>query len=422
MSSLRFRLAVSAVLLLLVASTLLWQGCSGASSAGGAIGGGGSGLSSIRHIVFMVKENRTFDNYFGLFPNASGTTIGKISTGQTIALSPATDRMPYDLGHSWQDARTAIHLGMMNQFDLVLNGNKNGQYLGYTQFKQADIPNYWTYAQKFTLADHMFSSLTGPSFPNHLYTIAATSGGVINNPHGVQGSSWGCDADAAELVEVMDQSGNITEQPPCFDFQTLADALQNAGISWKYYAPGQGQSGYIWSTLDAIKHIREGALWNSNVVPDAQFVLDAQSGNLPAVSWLVTAAGQSDHPPNSVCAGENWTVQQINAIMQGPLWNSTVIFLTWDDFGGFYDHVPPPTVDNFGLGPRVPLIIISPFAKPGNITGTQYEFSSFLAFVETRFSLPSLGGRDATANNMLDSFDFKQQPLPHLILSTRTCP
>ncbi len=420
MPSVPFRLAVSAVLLFLIASTLLWQGCSG-SFVGGAIGGGG-GLNNIRHIVFMVKENRTFDNYFGLFPNTSGTTIGQISTGQTISLSPATDTMPYDLGHSWQDARTAIHFGFMNQFDLVLNGNKNGQYLGYTQFKQADIPNYWTYAQKFTLADHMFSSLTGPSFPNHLYTIAATSGGVINNPYGAQGSSWGCDADAAELVDVMDQSGTITHQPPCFDFQTLADLLQNAGISWKYYAPGQGQSGYIWSTLDAIKHIREGALWNSNVVPDTQFIADAQSGNLPAVSWLVTAAAHSDHPPNSVCAGENWTVQQINAVMQGPLWNSTVIFLTWDDFGGFYDHVPPPTVDNFGLGPRVPLIIISPYAKPGNISRTQYEFSSFLAFVETRFSLPNLGGRDATANNMLDSFDFNQQPLPRVVLNTRTCP
>lgn len=421
MSSPRFNLALSAAALLFIASILLWQGCGGSSSGGGGGGGGGS-LSNIRHIVFMVKENRSFDQYFGLFPGANGATSGKISTGQTIALSPATDTMPYDLGHSWHDARVAINGGLMNQFDLVLNGNKNGQYLGYTQFAQVDIPNYWTYAQKFTLADNMFSSLTGPSFPNHLYTVAATSGGVINNPVGVPGSSWGCDADAGEVVDVMDQGGTVTQQPPCFDFQTLADSLQNAGVSWKYYAPGQGQSGYIWSTLDAIKHIREGALWDTNVVPDTQFISDAQSGTLPAVSWLVTGSGQSDHPPNSVCQGENWTVQQINAIMQGPLWNSTAIFLTWDDFGGFYDHVPPPTADQFGLGPRVPLIIISPYAKPGNIAHTQYEFSSFLAFVETRFQLASLGGRDTTANNMLDSFDFNQQALAPVVLTTRTCP
>lgn len=420
MSSPRFSLALSAASLLFIASILLWQGCGGSSSGGG--GGGGGSLSNIRHIVFMVKENRSFDQYFGLFPGANGATSGKISTGQTIALSPATDTMPYDLGHSWHDAHVAINGGLMNQFDLVLNGNKNGQYLGYTQFAQTDIPNYWTYAQKFTLSDNMFSSLTGPSFPNHLYTVAATSGGVINNPVGVQGSSWGCDADAGEVVDVMDQSGNVTQQPPCFDFQTLADSLQNAGVSWKYYAPGQGQSGYIWSTLDAIKHIREGSLWDSNVVPDTQFISDAQSGTLPAVSWLVTGSGQSDHPPNSVCQGENWTVQQINAAMQGPLWNSTAIFLTWDDFGGFYDHVPPPAADQFGLGPRVPLIIISPYAKPGNIAHTQYEFSSFLAFVETRFQLASLGGRDTTANNMLDSFDFNQQALAPVVLTTRTCP
>jgi phospholipase C len=417
MSEAHARVRVSSILLLLP-GLLLCPGCSKSSSTSGA----GVGFSKIQHIVFIVKENRTFDNYFGQFPGADGATRGTLSTGQVITLGHATDTMPYDLGHDWQDAHTAVNGGAMNQFDLVVNGNKNGQFLGYTQFTQPDIPNYWTYAQKFTLADNTFSSLTGPSFPNHLYTVAATSGGAINNPAGVPGSSWGCDADPGEVVDVMDASGSISEQPPCFDFQTLADSLQNAGIGWKYYAPPQGQSGYIWSTLDAIKHIRLGSLWTSNVVPDTQFVSDAQAGNLPAVSWLVTAANQSDHPPASVCAGENWTVQQINAVMQGPLWNSTAIFLTWDDFGGFYDHVPPPATDQFGLGPRVPLIIISPFAKPGNIAHTQYEFSSFLVFVEIRFALKSLGGRDMAANNMLDSFDFDQRALAPVVLNTRPCP
>lgn len=421
MCTARTRVAVASLLPIL-AGILVWQGCAGSSNSGGGGGGGGGGFSNIQHIVFIVKENRTFDNYFGQFPGANGATKGTLSTGQVITLGQTPDVMPYDLGHGWQDAHTAINGGAMNQFDLVVNGNKNGQYLGYTQFTSAGIPNYWTYAQKFTLADNTFSSLTGPSFPNHLYTVAATSGGAISNPHGVQGSSWGCDADAGEVVDVMDKSGKVSQQPPCFDFQTLADSLQNAGIRWKYYAPSQGQSGYIWSILDAINHIRNGSLWNSNVVPDSQFAADAQAGTLPAVSWLVTAAAQSEHPPASTCAGENWTVQQINAIMQGPLWNSTAIFLTWDDFGGFYDHVAPPTADQFGLGPRVPLLIISPYVKPGNVAHTQYEFSSFLVFVETRFGLKSLGGRDATANSMLDSFNFNQQPLPPVVLNTRTCP
>jgi phospholipase C len=157
------------------------------------------------------------------------------------------------------------------------------------------------------------------------------------------------------------------------------------------------------------------------VTSDSRFVKDALKGNLPTVSWLVTGVA-SEHPPFSTCEGENWTVKQINAIMRGPLWNSTVIFLTWDDFGGFYDHVSPPKLDQFGLGPRVPLLIISPYAKPGHISHTQYEFSSFLAFVETRLSLKPLTERDTQANNMLDSFDFSQPPRAPLVLSPHSCP
>src|SRR5262249_39580384 len=156
---------------------------------------------------------------------------------------------------------------------------------------------------------------------------------------------------------------------------------------------GRGQSGYIWSALDAIDHIRNTALWDEKVVSPVQFIPDALSGNLPAVSWIVIGSGNSEHPPASTCAGENWTVRQINAVMQGPSWNETAIFLTWDDFGGFYDHVPPPMVDNFGFGPRVPLIVISPFAKPGLISHTVYEFSSLLKFVEQKFSLAPMTER-----------------------------
>src|SRR5205807_6998831 len=135
------------------------------------------------------------------------------------------------------------------------------------------------------------------------------------------------------------------------------------------------------------------------------------------------AAKGSEHPVSSSCLGENWTVQQINAIMQGPLWNSTAIFVTWDDAGNFYDHVPPPAgPEPFSLGVRVPLLIISPYAKAGYVSHTQYDASSVLRFIEERFGLPSLNGRDAVANDMLDSFDFAQSPLPPLILSQTSCP
>jgi phospholipase C len=267
----------------------------------------------------------------------------------------------------------------------------------------------------------MFSSLQGPSFPNHLYTVAAQSGSAINNPAGGAGS-WGCDAPSSSAVDVLQDDGSIVDEFPCFDFQTLADSLQNASISWKYYAPGQGQDGYDWSILNAINHIRNTTLWTDHVVPDTQFAIDAQNGQLPAVSWVVTTGNKSDHPPASACQGENWTVAQLNAVMQGPDWNSTAVFLTWDDFGGFYDHVTPPVSDQFGLGPRVPLLIISPYARSGHVSHTQYEFSSVLKFIEERFGLSSLTARDAAANDTLDSFDFSQTPLPPFNLTERACP
>ena len=376
------------------------------------------GVNQIKHIVFIIKENRSFDQYFGTFAGADGATSGPTSTGATIPLGHTPDRMAHDIGHGWSDAHVAIDGGKMDKFDLVAHGS---DLTGYTQMQQSDIPNYFAYAHQFVLADRMFSSLEGPSFPNHLYTVAAQSGGAIDNPIKNPSGAWGCDSDSTATVAVKDTAGKVTQEPPCFDFQTIVDSLQTAGISWKYYAPGMGQSGYNWSTLDAVNHIRNGPLWASNVVAMTQFVTDAQSGNLPAVSWIVSGT-TSEHPPDSTCLGENWTVQQINAVMQGPDWSSTAIFLTWDDFGGFYDHVPPPGVDTYGLGPRVPLLIISPFAKRGMVSHTQYEFSSFLALLETRFGLAALTSRDATASNMTDSFDFAQSPQPPLPLTARTCP
>jgi len=157
-------------------------------------------------------------------------------------------------------------------------------------------------------------------------------------------------------------------------------------------------------------------------VPTNQFVQNALNGQLPAVSWLVVDSGLSEHPPASVCVGENWTVEQINAVMQGPDWKSTAVFLTWDDFGGFYDHVPPPAVDNFEFGPRVPFLIISPWARSGFIDHTTLEFSSVLKLIEERLGINPLTDRDAESNDLIDAFDFRQEPIPPLILDTRTCP
>jgi phospholipase C len=327
------------------------------AGASGSAGTSGTGINRIQHIVFIIQENRTFDNYFGAFPGANGATSGKISTGQTIPLIHESDRTPKDLQHGWAAAHHGMDQGKMDAFDQIAGGNNHGDYEAYTQFSQPDIPNYWAYAQNFVLADNMFSSLAGPSVPNHLYTVVAQSAGTINNPVG----GFGCDAPAAATVQVLDPTtGVISNVYPCFDFTTLVDLLQAAGVSWKYYAPNSAQSGYLWSVLNNIKHIRESSLWTTNVLSFKQFAIDALNGNLAGVSWLVPLMVNSEHPPESTCAGENWVVSNINVIMQGPDWSSTAIFVVWDDFGGFYDHVPPPNVDVYGFGPRVPLLIISP--------------------------------------------------------------
>jgi phospholipase C len=382
------------------------------------------GIDQIQHIVFFIKENRSFNEYFGTFPGAIGATSGPISTGTTIPLGHTPDRVR-DLGHSWNDAQTAMNNGLMNQFDLVQSGNINGDYMSMSQMVQADIPNLWTYAQTFTLSDMTFSSLHGASFPNHLYTIAADNAQIIANPvnpgHPLNGD-WGCDADPATTAEASDSEGNITFVFPCVDNQTLGDLLETAGISWRSYAPSEGQSGYVWNTYDSINHIRNGSLWSSRVVDWSQFETDATNGTLPAVSWLVTDADHSDHPPQSTCKGENYVVEAMNALMNGPNWGTTALFLTWDDFGGFYDPVYPPQPDYYGLGPRVPMIIISPFARPGFVDHTQYEFSSVLKFIETRFNLSAMAARDADANDMTAAFNFTQAPLSPITLTDRTCP
>ena len=339
-----------------------------------------------------------------------GATSGVTSTGQTVSLSAMPDAYtaPY-LCNSWECAIEAIDGGKMDRFDLISDGTLNS----YTQVSEAENSNYWKYARRFALADQYFTSVHGPSLPNHLFVVAAQSGGAIDNG-GNPGDGKFCDGTPAGLVKVMDQQGNITLQSPCFEIPILPDALDGAGISWKFYAD-EGDVLYM------INHIRNGLAWKTNVVPSAQFLEDAKSGQLPAVSWVIPNGSDSEHPPASMCEGENWVVGILNALMQESAWASSAVFITWDDFGGFYDHVSPPQVDGFGLGPRVPLLIVSPFAKPGYVSHEVYEHSSILKFVETRYGLQPLTNRDRAASDMLDSFDFYHPQQTPLVLSPRQC-
>jgi phospholipase C len=384
-------------------------------------------ITLINHIVFIVKENRTFDNFFGTFPGADGATSGKISTGAVIPLPHAEDQYGGMVGHDQNDWVIDYDGGAMDGWDLENPGNNNGDYLSMSQHYESDIPNYWAYAKYFAIGDRMFSSFGGPSFPAHLFTIAAQAGESIQIPASNtkgHGQYWGCDAFPTTTVRSEDPEEIYFDQFPCFSVLTVADLLNNVGITWKSYAPIPPATGYWFSTFDAIRQIRQSSQWTTNVVSDENFTQDALAGNLPAVSWVVTGEHEEDdHPPHSICLGENWTVTQLNAIMQGPDWNSTAVFIVWDDWGGLYDHVPPPQVDEYGFGGRVPFLIVSPYARSGAIVHTIFEFSSVLKFIETRFGLPSLTARDAVANDILDAFDFNQRPLNPLVLQPRgDCP
>ena len=377
----------------------------------------------IDHIVVLVRENHSFDNLFGTFPGVAGATTAKISTGKTTNLLRTPDHTLLDISHAGGAAALAVNGGKMNQFNLLPGAMQNGKDIANSQYRRQDIPTYWSYAQNFALQDHFFSTIMGPSFPNHLVTVAASSANTVDNPGGQTFHAWGCDGGPYTLVSAMDpKTGRNYSTKPCFNIPTMADTFQRHGVSWKYYAPGQYKSGYIWSSFDAIKHIRNSKLWKTNVQSSNKFVQDVRAGNLPQVSWLVTGEQQSDHPPYSICVGQSWTAKQINAIMQSKYWKSTLIVLTWDDFGGFYDHVAPPVKNHISLGPRVPTILISPYARAHFIDHHTLNFNSILKFVESDFALPPLNANDRSAPNLLTSLNFKQKALQPLLLHPKACP
>jgi phospholipase C len=383
----------------------------------------------IKHVVFVIKENRTFDNMFGRFPGANGVTVG-MDRGEPRPLTQAPDRLPTDIKHCYECSLDAWNGGKMDGFATI---SEAADRYAYVQYAPGDLPNYWRWASEYVLGDNFFASAQGPSFPNHLYTIAAQSGGAHENPpqgedllrehHQETGlfKAWGCDSLPSAWINVYDSEGNAKKVAPCFDFTTEGDLLSRAGIPWGYYAATQWQNGYIWSAYDAVKHIRnDPAVWQQHIFPVDDFAEQARAGLLPPVTWVTPRFELSDHPEYSMCHGENWTTRIVNAVMEGPDWQDTAIFITWDDYGGFYDHVPPPQVDDFGFGIRVPLLVISPYAKRGFVTSELGEFSSVLRFIEDNWGLTQLTHRDREATPLISAFDFEQEPRPPDPLPLRT--
>jgi phospholipase C len=366
--------------------------------------------STIQHVVVIMQENRSFDNLFNGFPGADTVTSG-MSGNVSVPLTVTPLGNGADLDHS--------HTGWWREWD---NGkmdgfNETGSLLPYSYISPSEVAPYWTLAQNYTLGDRMFQSNTGPSFVAHQYMIAGQSGNASENP---SGSVWGCDAIASETVPLVGPNG--TDLPgvfPCFDYSTMADLLDAKGITWRYYAPGPTtDSFFILSAYQAIRHIRYGADWTSDVIsPETQVLTDIANGQLAQVTWIVPSWNNSDHP-GAPALGPDWVASIVNAIGQSPFWNNTTIFIAWDDWGGWYDHVPPPQTDSMGLGFRVPVIVVGPYARHGYISHVPHESSGFLRYMEEVFNLPSLGARDTNADDFSDCFDYTQHPAPFAQIKT----
>jgi phospholipase C len=344
----------------------------------------------IEHIVVLYEENRAFDHYFGAYPGANGLSGNEtlpIAPGSTVTVRPfhLNSTATLDGSNSASTARKAFNGGKMDGFVYAEKTLMTMGHYGYS-----DIPNYWNYASKFVLMDNFFSSEMGPSLPNHLYLIAGQSGNLTENARNVS-----------------------------FDFPTIMDELDAHGVSWRYYY--NGENGYktpgMWSPLPAFKSFKDNPSRLNNLAPNDEFVADVANGTLANVTWIMPREFESEHPPADIRVGEHYVTSTINAIMQSKYWNSTAIFLTWDDYGGWYDHVPPPQIDSFGLGFRVPCLVISPYAKEGFIDHTQADFTSILKFIETAYSLSPLTKRDAANSDMMGAFDFSQPPRENYIIS-----
>ncbi len=386
----------------------------------------------IKHVVVVVKENHTFDNYFGTFPGAEGTTTCKRHDGTTFPCPHAPDSTPRDMDHAHEAGLSDWNGGKMDGWDLTAGSTQNGDDLAYAQYHEEDIPNYWKYARTFTLGDHFFSEMIGPSFPGHIAVLTAQAGWALGNPT-TTGPYWGCDQVGA-TIDVQDQTTCQTKQvAPCFKIPSVPDILPT-GVKWKFYGTNFYVLPEIWSMFDGVDSVRHGPGW-ANVVNASQFETDVKNGTLPEVTWLVNQDLSDEHPNvGGVCQGENWTVHELNFLMNSKYWADTAILFTMDDFGGWYDHVPPPRqygcdpTHPYGLGFRLPLIVISPYAKPGFVFKEVAEHASIPRFIEKVFgstkTLHDLdpAAQDAQANDLMNAFDFTQKPLPPLVLTERSCP
>ncbi len=444
---------------LLVCAACLLLGLNGCG--GGSSGTGGSPpppppAQKIQHIVIIFQENRTPDNLFQdpkLIKNGADISqMGLTSQGQKVPLTAMSLVTDYDLSHAHKAWVSMYDGGKMDGADKIdidcLHKEKDcpSPTAWFRYVNPSEVAPYFQMAETYTFGDRMFQTNQGPSFNAHQFIISGTAAPtppgqpnsdyfVAENPMYPPGEGSnpiaGCTALPGTMAAWIDPNGiEINSYPAqftCYDHPTVTDLLNAKGISWRYYAPGPGS---IWTAPNAIQHMCvpdssgstcTGSDWVKNVViPQTGVLTDISNGQLASVTWVNPDGQESDHAGVNDGSGPSWVASIVNAIGNSSYWSNTAIILTWDDWGGWYDHVPPPAILNsYEYGFRVPLVVISPYAKAGYITHTVYDFGSILKFVEATFSLgtvapgatPAYADEFTGTGDLSDCFDFTQTPL-----------
>ncbi len=386
---------------------------------------GRSSGGKIQHVIIIVQENRSFNNLFYGFPGAKTAKYGFDSSGQKIALQPVGLETSWDIDHSSNSFFAACNgTGNIPGTNCRMNGFNN-EYVGcggggppcpnknptYSYVPHTETKPYFDMGKQYVLADEMFASnFDASSFISHQYIISGQAVSAVNFPYG----EWGCPGGPSDMIGTVGPQRQIPEgyEVVCWDPNTLGDELDGAHLSWAFYtATINGDLG-IWSAYQAINHIYNGPDWKNDVItPQTQFFNDVSSGKLRAVSWITPTWENSDHAGSGSKTGPSWVTSLVNAVGKSKYWDSTAIFIMWDDYGGWYDPVAPAYVDYDGLGLRIPLLIISPYAKQGYVSHVHYEHGSILRFAEDQFGLGRLAASDKRATSpQADAFDFSQAP------------
>ncbi len=380
--------------------------------------------SRVDHVVIVIQENRTVDYLFNGLPGADTVQRGKMSDGQKVALQPISLAARYGISHRHSAFKVEYDHGRLDGFDKVHTHCQTrrrcppGYLRAYGYAPHAEVKPYFAMAEQYGFADRMFQSNQGPSFPAHQYLLSGTSEIAphstllaAENPRTPNGGlTGGCDSPKGSLVVLINPKGRENQATyPCFEHLALPDLLERRSLSWRYY--GIHRHAGLWNAPDAIKSIRDSPEFETDdVTPPSSVLTDIAQGRLASVSWVTPTGAASDHAGNTDGSGPSWVASVVNAVGKSRYWNDTVVFVVWDDWGGWYDHVRPPRYSSYELGFRVPLIVISCYAKKGFVSHRAHEFGSILKFIEANFDLGSLGATDARSDDLSDFFNYDQPP------------